>query len=505
MFKDEHKRDVWNTLRQQDLRPLSRILTGPLLRSAAERAGVRVGDGPLNVLTMAWLGLLGALETGRNFAGVLQLTLKLLHDAGRWEGEPSAALLPKKARGNRKDKGRSKGRKARGKRSKHDPRGGDRNLVSEEAFAQARKLMPASFWVALILLLGECFERQHGQSLRFKGYRLLALDGTTIQLPGWGTLKKHYGTTGNQHGGRGGRGGKTVQGRMVMLQFPLVRLPWRYELTPLKQGERTVAGRLLEQLEADDLVLMDRGFFSYGLFQQVQRRQAFFAIRLMAGVKLRHVKHLGYKDRLMSWTPSDRRKWKGLPESMELRLIDYQIKGFRPSAILTNLTGEGAISREDWVRLTTQSDAGRRLGPGLYHRRWEIETTFMELKVHQGMEGSLRGRTVRCIEYEVAGHVTLYLLVRWLMVEAALKSGQDPLRLSFLEAMRELEDLRPVLLIADARHAADYLIPLLLERIAGHQFPWRPGRYDPRPGDRKIKYKGKGKYRLPSRLAMCKT
>jgi hypothetical protein len=45
---------------------------------------------------------------------------------------------------------------------------------------------------------------------------------------------------------------------MVMLQLPLA-----YELTPLKQGERTVAAGLLTRVGSGDLVLMDKGFWSY--------------------------------------------------------------------------------------------------------------------------------------------------------------------------------------------------------------------------------------------------
>jgi hypothetical protein len=383
---------------------------------------------------------------------------------------------------------------ASARRKKHDPRGGDPNLVTEEAFVQARKRMPQAFWVALILLLGECFDREHGELLRWKKHRLLAMDGTTITLPGHRALKSHFGTASNK------QTGKTAQARMVMLQFPLTRMPWRYTLAPLKQGEVTAAGPLLDQLQRDDLVLMDRAFFVYGLFWRVQQRHAFFAIRLSARINLKTVKRLGYRDRLVRWKPTARSKWKDFPESMELRRVDYQIKGFRPSAVITNVTDPGAVSRQEWVRLTTQTQPGRHLDTGLYHRRWEIETTFHELKVQQGMEGSLRGRTHECIEYEIAGHVTLYTLTRWLMVEAAAKAGEDPLRLSFINAMRELSDLRPALMTAPVEKVESYLLPLLLERIASHRVPWKPGRYDSRSRNKKVKNKGGGRYQQPSKL-----
>src|SRR6516165_4170792 len=123
-------------------------------------------------------------------------------------------------------------------------------------------------------------------------------------------------------------------------------------------------------------------------------------------------------------------------------MIEYHIRGFRPSAIVTSVLDPQVLSRNDWVRMATQDQAGQTLQAGLYHRRWEIETLFYELKVTQKMEGNLRSRTPRGIEYEIAGHVLLHFLTRWLMVKAALAHGLDPLRLSYTHALRELEDLR---------------------------------------------------------------
>ena len=57
---------------------------------------------------------------------------------------------------------------------------------------------------------------------------------------------------------------------------------------------------------------------------------------------------------------------------------------------MTNVLDPQAITRDEWLRLAT-TEVGRVVEPGLYHRRWEIETTFCELKVQQGMKGSLAG------------------------------------------------------------------------------------------------------------------
>jgi hypothetical protein len=477
MFKDDVRRAVFQQIHQRGTHAFAHLLPLEVFAEAARRTKLVLGDSPLNLTHLVWLGINAAWHSTRSFADVLGLTLKLLRDADAW---PASVPQPDPEST---------------RRSKHDPRGTDPTKVSEEAFVKARQHMPWSFWIGLVTVLADRFEAEHPDTVRYKKYRLLALDGSCINLPAWRALSTQFGTAKN-----GAARGQT-QARMVLLTFPLVRLPLRYELVPLAEGERTVAARLLNDLQPDDLVLMDRGFWSYGLFWQIQNQQAFFAIRLMAGVGLRTLRTLGRNDRLVVWTPSDPR-WKrqGLPQSIRLRVISYQVRGFRPSAVVTNVLDPEAISRDEWAGLATDQKVGGPLLVGLYHRRWEIETSLRELKVVQRMEGGLRSRTPDGITYEVAGHIVLYLLIRWLIVEAAKAHGADPLRLSFTGALRELLDLSGSLLTSSPERVATILLPRLLERVASHRVVLRLGRHYPRPHDTQTLDKGRGKRRLPSKL-----
>jgi Transposase DDE domain len=477
------KATVWQQLRQRDLRAFQHIFTPRRIADAAARVGLAVGTSPLNLANLLWLALACAWHKGRSFADVLGLFLKALRDAPGWAHDPLRPLCEPRADGPPP------------RRPRHDPRGGQAGALSEEAFAQARpKLSP---WLVdcLLMLLADDFERAYPGYARWKGLRLLALDGTTVRLPHWPALAEHFGRQGN-----GGRGRPCPAARLVLLNAPRTRLPWRYELTPLAEHERAVAARLLDRLRPDDLVLLDKGFFSYGLFWQVHAQGAFFATRLKAGVRLRALRQLGPGDRLVRWAPADRRKaWAHLPEALDLRVIDYQVKGFRPSAVLTNLLDEGRVSRPEWVRLAAVDEAGRVIEPGLYHRRWEIETTFRELKVTQRLEGSLRSRTPAGVRFEVAGHVLLYLGVRWLLAEAAAEAGlADPLRLSFQGALVELGDIWPQLRTSGEAHAAEVLLPRLRQRLASRGVPLRPGRHFPRPGHPTSKDKGPKRRRKKS-------
>jgi hypothetical protein len=494
MFVDHNRQAVWNQIQQRDFRTFARFLTREVIELAACRAGVALGGGPLCLFVLVRLAIACAMHPTRSFAAVLTLALKLMRNDPAWDPD---SLLRDAHKSQPKPQSQSRtGRHSAPSPSKHDPRGsGDPFSVSPSAFSQARHAMPWAFWVALVTILSERFEEEHSELIRFKSFRLLALDGTSLKLHRWSDLRQRAGTSEN------GKGLPTPQARLVLLHLPLVRLPVRFELVPYSVGERTVATGILESLRRDDLVLIDRGFWSYGLFGQVRRREADFAIRLMSGVALKTLQSLGTQDRLVRWTPSDR-QWQdeGLPASIRLRVIDYQIQGFRPSAVVTSVLDPTVISRDEFVRLATVDQAGRTLDPGLYHRRWEIETTFFELKVTQGMKESFRSRTTEGIAFEVVGHLLLYFLVRRLIVEAALAVGVDPLRLSYKGALEDVQDMRESMLKAGDPSAQRVLMPRLLDQMGRHVIPYRPGRHYSRPNDTKVKNKGKGKQQLPSKL-----
>jgi hypothetical protein len=459
----------------------------------ARRAKLSIGGSALNLANLVWLGIASAMQQTVSFAFVLTMTLKLLEDQAGFRGT-AVGQEKKKAQRRSGPKGGTKGKP--GGKSKHHPHRDDPTQLSEESFAQARRRMPLQFWVELITVLAHRFEQDHWRHLYFRGYRLLALDGTTLKLQNDQRLRDHFGRP------RNGRRKKAApQARMAMLTLPTVRLAIAYEVAPLADSELDLAGRLVNHVRDNDLVLMDRGFTSYGLFWQITNRGAYFGTRMKKALNLRTTRRLGPKDRLVVWTPSDSRgQWEELPRSITLRVIDYKIRGFRPSAIVTNALDPDRLPREEWVRLANDCAENGELKPGLYHRRWEIETTYSELKVTLGLK-SLRSRTPASVQYEVAGCVVYHLLLRWLIVQAAEKHDLDPLRISFTNAARELEPMRSTIITSSPQWVSSELLPRLLGRIASHTVPLRPGRHYPRPNDTKAKDKGHGQKQRASKLS----
>lgn len=121
------------------------------------------------------------------------------------------------------------------------------------ALPQLAAACAGGVFVLLVTLVMQPFFRSRARDL---GHEKGRASLPPSSEPLGGAEAAHFGTAKN-----GSQRGRT-QARMVLLEFPLARFPWRYELVPLAEGERTVAARLLTGLRQDDLVLMGRGFGS---------------------------------------------------------------------------------------------------------------------------------------------------------------------------------------------------------------------------------------------------
>jgi hypothetical protein len=465
MFTDQNRAAVQDETRRRDQVLFAHLLTPELFWQAARMCGLAIIRSPLNLINLVWLAISAARNPDLCFAEILGLSLKSLQDHESFPGSLLDQLL-----GAAEPSGQ--------KKSRHDPRKNSAQPVSEAAFSKARQRMPDEFWVALFFLLAEQFQRLYADVVRWRRFRLMALDGSDILLPDWPALREHFGTANNGGGTHG------AQARLVLLQFPQARLPYAYVIQPITVGETTMARQLLQGLRPDDLILLDAGFLSYGLLQQIQRQDAFFCVRLRKNINLRRIQELRADgdDAHVEWTPKDSRGvWRkeGLPKSITLRLLTYHAVGFRPMRLLTNVLDDKDVPYEQFWGLSVSEEA-EVLFKGVYNLRWEIETTYLELKVQQKLEGSLRSRTAEGIYYEVAGHLLYYLLVRWLMVEAAVAAQCSPLRLSFTATLGEINAQWHSAVTASPEWFKQTLRPRLLQRVGSHETKERPGRSAPR-------------------------
>jgi len=240
-----------------------------------------------------------------------------------------------------------------------------------------------------------------------------------------------------------------------------------------ESGEQSMAPGLIGHLEHDMLLMWDRGFFSYNLWQAVQLRCQLLA-RVKTHLILRSTKVLSDGSHLSKIYPSpdDRSRDR---HGIGVRVIRY-----------THTDSSRVGCGKEHILLTTLLDAQKCPAEELillYHQRWEIELTFDEQKTHQTppratKPAHLRSETPLGVIQEIYALSIGHYVTRSMMAEAATHSGQDPDRLSFLGCFQILQTRMPEC-PADEHQRAQWIVALLDELAKARTDP-RRNRINPR-------------------------
>jgi len=304
------------------------------------------------------------------------------------------------------------------------------------------------------------------------GLRLVALDGTTEILPDTPENSRYFG---RQKGDRGDSAFPQVQ--CVYLCECGTHVIFDAGFWPYAVHERVGGHRLLRSVEADMLVMWDRGFHDFDMFLGVIERGAQVLSRLPAHVKPDHVLTLPDGSWLGYIYPSDYQRRKA-GERLLVRIIEYELDD-------PDRPGHGEHHRLMTTLLHPDLYPALEL-VCLYHERWEVELAIDEIDTHQRLVNHpLRSLKPVGIIQELYALLLAHFVVRSVMHEAALAHDLDPDRLSFVNSVR---------LICDAIVEFQLVDPVdhprlwnrLLHDIAQFQLPERENRSNPRVVKRKM-------------------
>lgn len=266
------------------------------------------------------------------------------------------------------------------------------------------------------------------------GLRLMAIDGSTLDLPDTPANARAFGRPTTDRGNKAGA-------------FPQLRLVWLVEagthalcdliLRPYRCGEAPAARRLLRSVGTGMLVMWDRGLHSYEMLQGTRDRGAEFLGRVGKAIVLAPEELLPDGSFLAHVYPSPTHRRKRL-DGILVRVIEYAIDDpARPG-------------RQERYRLITSlldpTEAPAAVLAAEYHQRWEVEGTAAEVKVRQADRRPaphVRSRHPREVVQEVYGLALAHLAVRLTMTEAAARANLDPDRLSFTGTLRLLRRAVP--------------------------------------------------------------
>ncbi|MCG2622397.1 IS4 family transposase [Arthrobacter sp. I2-34] len=283
-----------------------------------------------------------------------------------------------------------------------------------------RRVGPAPLRELFALLKGPAVTGA-GQATRCAGRLVVAIDGTQIPAADTSANRARFP---KPRGGPNGEAGYPFI-RLVAIVTCGTRSIIEAVFGADTIGELTYARQLVSSLRAGMLLLGDRNFATYRFFRDVTNSEADFLIRGKHGtgaMKLPALKRLPDGSYLSA------------AAGTTVRVIDAAI----------TVTTEAGTRTGDYRLITTILDPGEAPAQELvrlYHERWEIETSYCELKSTILGGRVLRGRHPAAVTQEVWALLACYQVLRTAMSDAVLaRPGTDPDRLSFTVALHTARD-----------------------------------------------------------------
>lgn len=251
----------------------------------------------------------------------------------------------------------------------------------------------------------------------WRGLRLVAVDGTTLDVPDSAANTETFGRPSNTAGG-----GAYPQVRLVAVAECGTRAVIDAAFGPYRTAEQSLTRDLLVSLKPAMLLLADRNFLGWQLWREAAATGAELLWRARASFNLPVRRVLADGTYLSELRPARRRDGEPIP----VRVIEYSI-----------VTDDG--TSELFCLLTTLLDPATAPAAelaSLYAQRWELETALKEIKVSQrGSTVVLRSHHPDGVRQEIWAMLCVYQALRDLITQAADQAGIDPDRISFKSAL----------------------------------------------------------------------
>lgn len=270
----------------------------------------------------------------------------------------------------------------------------------------------------------------------YRGFRVMGLDGSTLEVADEAANAQHYGYPGASRGSSA-----FPQLRFAALAECGTHVLVGAQMGPHRSSEQELAMRVLERADASMLILADRGFVGYPMWRAANQRGSKLVFRLRENQVLpveRVLSDGSYLSTLYGSTKArrDARRGLGSDECFTVRVIEYELKG----------AARGQEQATTYRLLTNWLDAEQAPAvelAALYHRRWKIEEALDEIKTHLNDSMTLRSKTPELVRQEFYALLIAHAAIRRLMVMAAQQTSQVAEDLSFTAAVNVLRRRLP--------------------------------------------------------------
>ncbi len=240
-------------------------------------------------------------------------------------------------------------------------------VITKSAFFQARKQLCYLAFIELNRQIISSINKSHENLKTWRGFRLCAVDGSSIRLPNTPDITHHFGV----QKGKKSQADCTL-GMASVFYDVLNHLVIDSSLHPTGYSERECIPNHMKHSPQNSLTIYDRGYPAFWIYAFHIKKNSFFCIRVKTKQLLIAKKFLksNKKEEIIEISP--RRSSiktcleKGLPtETIKLRLVRVELPN-EVEVLITNL-----MDSETY-------DAG--IFKELYHLRWGIEENYKRLK-----------------------------------------------------------------------------------------------------------------------------
>jgi len=267
--------------------------------------------------------------------------------------------------------------------------------VTAAAFGNARAKLDEAIFKTINTAVIQKYEETQ-DDYRWKHHRLFAVDGSKINLPKQLQRDFSYRTPSDN--------AYYPQGLVSCLYQLKSKLPIDFDLAS-HLDERAMALNHLHVLTQDDVVVYDRGYFSYHMLYSHHKKEihAVFRLAKKSYKVIDEFMESAEMERIVTIEPTLKRQNKIRQQHpdvdfipLSLRLIKYVI-GDTTYILGTTLTDRHSYRAEEF--------------PDIYHARWGIEELYKISKVLIDVE-DFHGQTERGVKQELFAHFVLITFAR---------------------------------------------------------------------------------------------
>lgn len=346
--------------------------------------------------------------------------------------------------------------------------------VTGAAFSIARYKIKIEFFHELCNLMAA-----HISSLKpklWKGFRLIAGDGTTIGLPASPKIKTHFGiyelTKGGTH---------TVLANCAILYDVLSNLVIDTTMDLMSKGEITLMNQLIDKVSfSNTILLLDRGFGYFSVCKRLSNKQLDFCIRLKAkgcSFAKAALANPG-NDYITDWIPSESERSTCKKHDLDIKPIRVRV-----TKVILN-TGEIEVLVSSLLDFKKISELEMK---ELYAMRWGVEEGIKKLKPKMKLE-QFGCRVPQGVYQEFYAHIFMMNMVTILgnqaqeEIEVKTKNRKGKYQYNWQTAFNLVREQFALLFNFET---IEYILELLNNQIMGSLTMIKPGRSFERHRDKR--------------------